>query len=78
MAKVIVYLLRSYDMVGKIEVEIEADLPQMSLGEASVLFKRVYRRANIKGKAFIMRVDEQVFYVARDKKFGFTVYNLGE
>ena len=77
MTKLLLFTLRHYDMVTRNEVELDTELPNLSLGEVSYLFKRVQRRYNLKGRAFIMRVDDQVFYISKFKN-DFTVYSLGE
>lgn len=77
MAEITLYTLRHYDLVTRHDVVFDVKLDNMTDAEASLLFKRIQQRNHLKGRAFIMRVDEQIFYISKFKD-GVTVYRIGD
>ena len=77
MARIAVFTLRHYDLLARYDIEFDQKLPDLSEAEASVLMRRIIKKGELKGRGFILRVDDtQVFYVSKfqDK---LTVYRLG-
>ena len=77
MARIAVFTLRHYDLLARYDIEFDQKLPNLTEAEAPVLMRRIIKKSNLKGRGYILRVDDtQVFYVAQFKE-KLTVYRLG-
>lgn len=76
MANLTVYSLKHYDLLSRYDLEFDQKLPDLTEAEASVLMRKIIKKSDLKGRGFILRVDDtQVFYVSKFKD-KLTVYKL--
>lgn len=70
------YQILSYDLVKKYELEVPGiENETLKIHEVATLFKNSKRNYNIRGKAFILVVNNQIFFLTK-KRDDFNIYEL--
>lgn len=74
--KLILYVIENYAIINSYTADIENFNEDLTLQVVYSLFKAVKRRQHLRGRAFILMLDNRTFFIGKQKD-NYVTYELG-